>query len=170
VWVARPTPGDIADEARRMLEIKFVPLPTPTISPPATAGGLVQLGMWLAVQRHAPVVASAQVGPYWATATATQASITWDMGNGDTVGPCQGTGTPIVNLNTADEGPCGYTYRHVNRSNPDGAYQVTVTQRWTVTGVTFAGPVAGLAPIARATTFPYIVRQIQTIGIPPTGN
>ena len=39
-----------------------------------------------------------------------------------------------------------------------------------ITGVTFAGPVPGLAPIARATTFPYIVRQIQTIGIPPTGN
>jgi hypothetical protein len=170
VWVARPTPVDIASEARRMLDVELVPVPTPTISPTAAGGGLVQLGMWLAVEPHAPVVATARVGPYWATATATPASITWDMGNGDRVGPCPGTGTPIVDLHTADEGPCGYTYHHVNRITADGAYQVTVTQTWDVTGVTFAGPVAGLASIARATTFPYIVRQIQTIGVPPTGN
>ena len=98
---------DAVDRARRA-----APSPTLDMNPPPDVGGIVNLGLWLALAGQGPVTVRAEAGPHWAEATATLASTTWDMGNGDVV-TCDGPGVPIVDTDTLDEGPCGYTYRRV---------------------------------------------------------
>jgi hypothetical protein len=147
---------DAVDRARRA-----VPAPTLDLSPPPTAGGIVNLGMWLAVAASEPVSVRAEAGAYWAEATATLTSTTWDMGNGDVV-ECAGAGVAIVDVDTVEQGPCGYTYR---RSSPDAEpYRVTVTATWAITTRSSIG--AGSAgSIDRSTTIDYDVDEIQTIGV-----
>ena len=94
-----------------------VPSPTLDISPPPDVGGIVNLGMWLALQAQPPVTVRAEAGPHWAEATVTLASTRWDFGNGDEV-VCEGAGVPIVDPDTPEQGPCGYTYR---TSSPEDA-------------------------------------------------
>ena len=122
---------DAVDRARRA-----VPAPTLDISPPAETGGIVNLGMWLALVAQDPITVRAEAGPHWAEATVTLASTSWAMGNGDTV-TCDGPGEPIVDLDEPGEGPCGYTYR---RSSPDDTpYELAVTATWEV-GYRSSGP------------------------------
>jgi hypothetical protein len=147
---------DAVDRASRA-----VPGPTLDMNPPPAVGGIVNLGLWLALAGQDPVTVRAEAGPHWAEATVTLASTTWDMGNGDVV-TCDGPGAPITDTDTIDEGPCGYTYR---RSSPDDApYQLSVTATWAVEYVSSGG--SGTAgTIDRTLTVPYDVDEIQTIGI-----
>jgi hypothetical protein len=147
---------DAVDRARRA-----VPTPQLDISPAPAAGGVVNLGMWLALQRQPPVTVRAEAGSLWAEATVTLTSTRWDMGNGDVVS-CPGPGVPIADPSTVEPGPCGYTYR---RSSPDDApYVLTVTARWSVTYRSSAGT-GSAGTIDRPVTVPYDVDEIQTIGI-----
>ena len=103
----------------------------------------------------------AEAGPHWAEATVTLASTRWDLGNGDVV-ECEGPGTPIVDLDTPEQGPCGYTYR---RSSPEDApYQLGVTATWAVTYRSSGGSGAA-GTIGRTVTVDYDVDEIQTVGI-----
>ena len=86
--------------------------------------------MWLALQGQDPVTVRAEAGPHWAEATVTLVSTTWDMGNGDVV-ECDGAGVPIVDFDTPDEGPCGYTYRV--SAPEDDPYELSVAATWQVT-------------------------------------
>ncbi|WP_231106574.1 hypothetical protein, partial [Streptobacillus moniliformis] len=69
----------------------------------------------------------------WATVTARYESTTWEFGNGDSL-TCPGLGTPIVDLETADAGPCGYTYRWPSApkftGTDDLAYHASATGHW----------------------------------------
>jgi len=147
---------DAVDRARRQ-----VPAPALDISPPPTAGGIVNLGLWLALQAPAPVTVRAEAGALWAEATATLASTRWDMGNGDVV-ECAGPGTPIVDLETVEQGPCGYTYR---RSSPDETpYVLGITAIWRITYRSSSGGGTS-APMERTLTTSYDVDEIQTVGV-----
>ena len=147
---------DAVDRARRA-----VPAPTLDISPPAETGGIVNLGMWLALVAQDPITVRAEAGPHWAEATVTLASTSWAMGNGDTV-TCDGPGEPIVDLDEPGEGPCGYTYR---RSSPDDTpYELTVTATWEV-GYRSSGPSGTAGSVDRTVSVAYDVDEIQTLGI-----
>jgi hypothetical protein len=147
---------DAVDRARRA-----VPAPTLDLNPPPEAGGIVNLGLWLALVGQPPVTVRAEAGSLWAEATVTLASTSWDMGNGDTV-VCDGPGTPIVDTDTLEQGPCGYTYR---QSSPDDApFVMTVTATWSVTYRSSAGS-GSVGSVDRTASVDYDVDEIQTIGV-----
>jgi hypothetical protein len=104
--------------------------------------------------------------------TARYTSTRWDFGNGDVV-ECDGLGTPIVDLDIIEQGPCGYTYRAPSApeftGTDDLAYHASVTGRWTVTYETSAGGSGTLSPIDRTTAFMYRVREIQTLRVADDG-
>jgi hypothetical protein len=146
---------DAVDRARRA-----VPAPTFDLSPSPDAGGIVNLGMWLALSQQDPVTVRAEAGSLWAEATVTLASTTWDMGNGDTV-TCDRAGTPIVDTDTLDEGPCGYTYR---QSSPDDdPYVLAVTATWAITYRSSSGS-GSVGTIDRTSSVAYDVDEVQTLG------
>ena len=137
-----------------------IELPVPNVSPQLDLGGYVNLGMWLAIEPATFAPLTAEAGPVWATLTARHDSITFDFGNGDTRS-CAGFGTPIVDTNTLDEGPCGYTYR---QSSPDDdPYSVGVTTTWSISYTSSSGS-GSLDPFNRTANFDHDVDEIQTIG------
>jgi hypothetical protein len=147
---------DAVDRARRT-----VPSPKLDISPPPEVGGIVNLGLWLALAGQDPVTVRAEAGPHWAEATVTLASTSWDMGNGDVV-ECDGPGVPIVDVDDPGEGPCGYTYR--TSSPDDHPFQLSVTATWNVS-YRSSGPAGAAGSITRTSSVDYDVDEIQTIGI-----
>ncbi len=151
---------DVIDDAVGRAR-RAVPTPKLDLSPAPEAGGIVNLGLWLALTAQDPVTVRAEAGNLWAEATVTLASTTWDMGNGDVI-ECDGAGTPIVDTETMDEGPCGYTYR--TSSPNDDPYKLTVTATWTVTYRSSAGP-GTVAPVERTLSVDYDVDEIQTVGV-----
>ena len=164
VYIPDVTPREVIDQAALALR-KKLPTPTLALSPSATAGGIVNLGMWLAVQDAGDVSVTAQLGPMWATVRARQRDLTWDMGNGDVVS-CAGVGTPIVDVSTPDAGPCGYIYRRSSAGLPGSVYTVTSTSVWAVSYTSSAGAgVLGDVPVSNS--FGYRVRELQTIGVSP---
>jgi hypothetical protein len=151
-------PDALADARSRL------PAPIPAINPDAAAGGIVNLGMWLAVDDPGITTARAALAGVWAEVTATATGIVIDFGNGDTT-TCEGLGTPIPDsaLDDLEQGPCGYTYR---RSSPDDdPYRLTITTTYAINWTTSAGTNGTLTPIDRSTTIGYDVDEIQTIGI-----
>jgi hypothetical protein len=154
------TVDDVIDDAVGRAK-RAVPAPTLDLSPSPQAGGIVNLGMWLALARQDPLTVRAEAGSLWAEATVTLSSTTWDMGNGDIV-TCAGAGTPIVDTDTVEQGPCGYTYR---RSSPDEApYTLTVTATWTVTYRSSGGS-GSAGTVDRTSSVAYDVDEVQTIGV-----
>lgn len=147
---------------------KTLPLPVMNMSPDPAIGGVVNLGMWLAIDDPGPVVVTATAGAVSATVTAKLVSVRWSMGNGDVV-DCAGLGTAISDSNLVEQGPCGYTYRWPSSRKYTGndtlAYDVSVTGHWEVTFTTSTGRSGTLAPIDRTTSFAYQVREIQTVGV-----
>jgi hypothetical protein len=158
-WVTdgtpEPDPVEVSvDEARRQ-----VPPPELDISPSLAAGGVVQLGMWLAVSNGDDVTARADGRGTSVTARATLAETVWDMGDGVTV-TCDAGGVPIEPsaVDSVDEGPCGHTY------GAPGDYTITVTATWDVTWVATDGRSGTAEPIVHTASFPYDVVEIQTVG------
>lgn len=136
---------------------EIIELRVPNLNPAVGPGGYVNLGMWLAVGPASYPDITAFASPNaWITASPTVGSTTFDFGNGDRV-TCGQFGTPIVDLDTADEGPCGYTYRQ------PGTYTLTITTEWLLPYISSDGP-GTIPPLQRATTVTYEVREIQTIG------
>lgn len=113
--------------------------------------------MWLAVEpaSYEPITASA--GPVWMTVTPTSGTTTFEFGNGDRE-TCDAFGTPIIDLDTLEEGPCGYTFRE------PGLFSITAVTTWLLPFNSSSGSGA-LEPMARTTTFDYRVREIQTVGV-----
>lgn len=154
------TVQDVIDDAVDRAS-SAVPQPSLDVSPAPEAGGIVNLGLWLALTGQDPVTVRAEAGSLWAEATATLTSTSWDMGNGDVVA-CDGVGTPIVDPDTLEQGPCGYTYR--SPSPADAPYRMTVTATWTVTYRSSGGP-GTAGTVTRASSVDYDVDEIQTIGV-----
>ena len=139
-----------------------IPRPAVDISPSPAAGGIVNIGMWLAVGDPGQVNAFASVGPVWASVTARFTGVTWDMGNGDVI-TCDGLGTPYVpGSETVEQGPCGYTYTRA--SIESAPYHLVASGRWDVHLTTSTGRDEALAPIEMTATFDYDVDEIQTVG------
>jgi hypothetical protein len=149
-----------------------VPSPAMEMNPDPAAGGVVNIGLWLAVADPGQVSITASVGPVWATVTARYMQTSWDFGNGDST-TCDGLGTPIVDVDTAEQGPCGYTYRWPSApkftGTDDLAYHAAVTGHWVVTYETSQGGSGTLSPIDRSTSFNYQVREIQTVRVAGDG-
>jgi len=168
VWVADAVDVDALIASAHRSVTARVPDPSMNMNPDPAVGGVVNIGLWLAVADPGLVSITASVGPVWATVTARYRGTTWSMGNGEVV-VCEGLGTPIVDVNTADQGPCGYTYRWPSAPRFSGtddlAYHDSVTGHWMVTYATSTGRSGTLAPIDRSTQFSYRVREIQTVRV-----
>lgn len=155
-----PDPVDVAGaEARRQ-----VPLPELAINPGLDVGGVVNLGMWLAVANPDPISVTVTGRGTTVTAVAALAESTWDMGDGTTI-TCEGGGVPIERGSSAysstDEGPCGHTYRAASTGS---GYDIEVTTTWTVTWSATDGRSGTAADVVRTASFEYEVDEIQTVG------
>ena len=138
-----------------------VPLPSLNMSPAPEVGGVVNLGLWLAVDDPGQVNALAQAGPVWASVTARFVGMSWDMGTGDVV-ECDGLGSPYPEgSNQIVEGPCGYTY---TAQPPQAGYSVTATGHWEVELSTSDGVDQMLGPIDMSYAFAYDVDEVVTVG------
>jgi hypothetical protein len=172
VWV--PNGVDEDDLIGSAFEQVSARLPAPSLdmNPDPSVGGFVNLGLWLAVADPGQVSITASVGPVWATVTARYERTMWSMGNGDAV-ECLGLGVPIVDLDTVEQGPCGYTYEWPSApkftGTEDLAYHASVTGHWAVSYATSSGRAGSLEPIARTTEFAYQVREIQTVRVAGDG-
>ena len=166
VWVPNVSAADVRNAAFDQLK-RQLPDPTTNISPDPAGGGYVNFGLWLAVDDPGPVSATAAVGPVWVTITAAYSTSTWNMGTGNPF-DCDGLGTPIVDADTDEEGPCGFTYDKPSAPRFTGAglaYKASVTGTWTITWVDYTGAAGGLDALQRITPFDYRVREIQTVGV-----
>lgn len=162
-WTTLIDPVDLVPDALARAR-SMLPLPRPDINPSADAGGIVNLGMWLAIDDTGVTTARATLANAWAQVSARITSVTIDLGNGDTV-TCDGTGTPIPDWawDELDEGPCGYTYR---QSSPDDdPYEITVTATHSVNWTTSDGRSGTLGALGRSVAISYDVDEIQTIGV-----
>ena len=170
VWVADVVDVDALISSAYQSVSAQLPEPTLDMNPRPDVGGIVNIGLWLAVNDPGRVSITASVGPVWATVTAAYRGTTWTFGNGDST-YCDGLGTPIVDKNTADQGPCGYTYRWPSApkftNTDDLAYHDTAVGHWVITYATSTGRSGTLGPIDRTTEFPYQVREIQTVRVSP---
>lgn len=141
-----------------------IPDPTPAINPPVDVGGVVNLGLWLAVEQTpslGPVTAEA--GPdNWVTVTAAHDTTVFAMGNGDTV-ECDGVGDPIPDAQLDDPSPspiCGYVYRE--SSFDDAPYELGINAVWTIPWQSSSGP--GAVTHTQQNALSYDVDEIQTLG------
>ncbi|TVT52028.1 hypothetical protein FNH05_13680 [Amycolatopsis rhizosphaerae] len=136
VWIADgqpaqpPTPVELAARARAQLR-----LPNPALAANPAGEQLVNLPTWLWLSSGwGSVSATASVPGVSVTATATPVSVTWSMGDGNTV-TCQGAGTAF-RPGTEPKAPspdCGHTYRTSSAGQTGQAFPVTATVHWTVT-------------------------------------
>lgn len=165
-WLDEVTVDDliplVPEAARRAIDN-----PQIFMNPPSP--GYVNLGMWLAVTNAETItlpVGDRAAGP-WIEVTATLTTSSWNMGNGDIV-TCDGPGVVLnpgdPGWDTADEGPCGYTYR---RATPgDDTVTVSATATWTVTWVASDGrtnPEPADTIVVTSTTA-YDIDEVQTVG------
>jgi hypothetical protein len=141
-------------------------LPVPSISPTPESNGIVNLGLWLAVEPQTMAPVTAQAGPdTWITVNPVLAATAYDFGNGDSIA-CEGTGVPIrdvyPHLNVIEQSPtCGYTY--LQSSPEDEPYQLTITATWQLPYTSSDG--AGeIFPLNVELTIDYDVDEIQTVG------
>lgn len=172
VWVPDGVSvDDLLSSARQQVTAQL-PVPEMDMNPSPAVGGTVYIGLWLAVVDPGDVSITASVGPVWATVTARYVGTTWDMGNGDVV-ECDGLGTPIVDHDTVEQGPCGYTYEWPSApkftGTDDLAYHASATGHWAVTYATSTGSGGSLGTLDRSTDFLYQVRELQTVRVGDDG-
>jgi hypothetical protein len=155
-------PEVLAEEARARLS---VPAPAVEMSPKTGVNQIVQLPTWMWVTNWEADSATASVPGVTSTVTATPASVTWDMGNGDQV-VCSGPGTPFDFSRPEEEqsADCSYTYRHSSTGEPGGMYQVSATMTYDVSWSASGAPGGGALPAVSGTaTFPVRVLEIHAV-------
>lgn len=125
------TPEQVAQMARRQLR-----LPAPRIRANPVGDQLVNLPTWMWLDRGSwsDISATASVPGVSVTATARPRTVTWAMGDGNSV-TCVGAGTPFpVGGDPKSASPdCGHTYKSSSAGRPADAFPVTATVQWTVT-------------------------------------
>ncbi|MEM8620191.1 MAG: hypothetical protein AAGF73_10750 [Actinomycetota bacterium] len=169
VYVEPVDPLDLLPDAERAAREQLT-VPSPNINPDPALGGFVNLGLWFAVDEPDPnpVVARAELSGAWAEVSGALVGIEVDPGSGDPLVVCDGLGVPIEaldpSLETAEQGPCGYTY---TSSSPDDApFQMTVTNVYELSWLTSDGRSGDLGEDRLSVTFDYDVDEIQTVGGP----
>jgi hypothetical protein len=165
VWL--PAAVDPAVLAQQASDRAPIPLPDVHLNPPEGGEQVVNVVTWLWIDKSVwqPVSADASAGGVTVTATAVPESVTWNMGNGDTVN-CAGPGTAYDPNRPSSEQhtDCSYVYRHSSSSAPDGAFTASATITWHVTW-TAVGVAGGgdLGQASRTTTFAVRVAEIQAV-------
>ena len=160
-WEAsEPDPAILLPGTRRRVTEPIEP-PTPDISP---VEGVVNLGMWLAVEQEGQVSVTAFLGPsVWARTTAGMAetSFTFETASGPQTVTCERFGTPIPESakDSPDEGPCGFTFSEAIEGG-----SITVTSTWAVTWELSDGRTGSFESIEVTEFVPYDVIEIQTVG------
>ena len=162
VWVSESLTARSLIPGLRDELTKVLPLPVPDMSPTPEAGTVVNLGLWLAITDPGDQGLRLTDGPVWAEGNATVTGFTVDFGNGDSV-DCEGLGTPYpVGSEIREEGPCGYTYLHLNPTHDP--YTLTITSHYAVTYLLSDGETGNLGVVDRDATFDYQVSEIQIVG------
>ncbi len=155
-------PEVLAEQASARLSVAA---PAVEMSPKTGLNQIVQLPTWMWVSNWEPDSATASVPGVSATVTATPASVTWDMGNGDQK-VCSGPGTPFDFSRPEEEQStdCSYTYRHSSTGEPGGMYQVSATMTYDVSWSASGAPGGGALPAVSGTaTFPVRVLEIHAV-------
>jgi len=161
ITVADLLPG-VVDRASAVLQ-----LPVPDINPEPADGGIVNVGLWLAVEPQTVTPLSAEAGPgVWIVMSPQLSATRFAFGNGDAI-ECDGTGVPIrevyPDLEVLEESPwCGYTYR--SSSPEDDPYLLSVTTVWELPYTSSAGG-GSAPPLERTLSVAYDVDEIQTVGV-----
>lgn len=125
-----PRPDAQAVAQREVAKLRMQPI-TPGTTPLNDGVSLVGLPTWLWVEDASnattgPITRTARVPGLSLTMTARMDSISWSMGNGETV-QCDGPGTPwSPAMGTGESPDCGYRYE------TQGKYEVTATAHWSV--------------------------------------
>ncbi|MFP5370477.1 MAG: hypothetical protein ACLGI3_06980 [Actinomycetes bacterium] len=165
--VPPPEPIDLAQEAA-----SDTPLPVPTVglSPAPPIRQLVNLPVFLWIDRGqwVPQTASASAGGVTSTVTATPKRVVWDMGNGESVS-CDGPGVAYVPGVPDERQPsdCRYTYPRSSARAPNETFTVTTTLEWDVSWVAVGAPGGGdLGTARRSTTTAVQVGEIQVLNVP----
>jgi hypothetical protein len=156
VWIAGAppvvSPEVLARQARKRLNLPTVVI---KLNPPGDQ--LVNLPVWLALDRSSwkPQSATASAGAVSVTATARPVNVTWAMGDGSSQ-TCDGPGTAWTrSTNPRAASPdCGHVYRHPSAGATGGSYTVTATVTWEVTwaGAGQSGTVPGLETTGQVQT------------------
>jgi len=164
------TPNALALKAADSLS-----LPPPVIDLNPSLFSVVNLSTWLWIdpQNWHSFRATATAGGVSATAVAAPQSVSWSMGDGNTV-VCDGPGTPFLPTISSDlqKTNCSYTYRASSagqRSSDgesnDGAFRVSATITWVVNwSATGAAGGGALTPLHTTSTVSVRVEQIESVG------
>lgn len=158
-----PDPEDLAERILASLDLVAPELHTFPQGDTEQHMGITGWNMWLwsaapTAKHWGPVTASASENGVTVTLTAGVSSVTWDMGNGDTV-TC-GKGTEWSSART-DGGKniasptCGYIYEAMGR------YTVTATSTWRVDWT--GGGRSGTLPLELERSVPMRVGEIQSV-------
>ena len=145
-----PNPALLAQQAVKQLSLPSLSI---NASPSTDSDQLVGLPtwLWLAEGSWHPITATAAVPGESVTATATPTSVTWNLGDGNTI-ECLGPGTPYTSTDSPDvpSPTCGYTYTRSSAGQPNNAFNVTATVSWSVDWA--GGGQAGTVPALNDTT------------------
>jgi hypothetical protein len=155
-WVAGAPPV-VSPEVLGRQAVAKLQLPEVVIAMNPPGDQLVNLPIWLALDRESwePQSATASVPGVSVTATARPVKVAWSMGDGSTR-TCEGPGTvwtPGTDPRAASP-DCGYTYRRSSAGRPGGAYTVSATVTWEVSwsGAGQSGTVPGLETTGQVQT------------------
>jgi hypothetical protein len=161
---AAATPGEVGQ-----LAVSELDLAAPTVSMAPSGGkAIVNLESWLWIDpaQWQPITRTAAVDGITATATATEVSVVWEMGDGHQV-TCDGPGV-AYNTSIPDQDQstsCGYTYQETSASGP---FTITATIEYDVTWISVGvvgGGDLGIIPGASTIT-PVTVDEIGTVNVP----
>lgn len=158
---AVPSPQELAEQARAQLH-----LPSPRIEANPAGDKLVSLPTWLWLDRSGwgRQQATAAVPGVSVTAVATPKSVSWSMGDGNTVS-CSGPGTPFTARGDASAASpdCGHTYHRSSATAPGQQYPVGATIHWMVTW-SGAGASGTFPDLTTSATAAFRVAEVQALG------
>ncbi|BFU47711.1 hypothetical protein [Krasilnikovia sp. MM14-A1004] len=165
-WIATPpAPVDPAVLARQASADLALPSPRIRANPDPRHDLLVQVPIWLWVDRSTwgARSATASVPGVSVTATARPTQVRWDMGDGATV-TCKGPGTPwrAGADPTAASPNCGHVFRQSSASASNAAFTVRATVTWTVSWAG-GGTDGTLPPLTTTSTLAVRVAESQAI-------
>lgn len=166
-FYATPEGGLVDPEALAREALASIGISPPAIrTSPSESGKLfVQVPTWLWLDRswwHS-YTATASSGRVWSTVTARPVSVSWKLGDGNTVN-CSGPGTPWTEGAPEDGSDCIHTYRRSSAGSSGGEFAMQATVHLEITWTSNA-PFGGALPaISRTSTLDVEVGEIQAIG------
>jgi hypothetical protein len=173
---AGPSPVTLAIDAMDHANFGAATIQT---SPPV-GQAVVNFRTWVKVTNWAPVVASASAGPVTSTVTATPTTLTLSAPDSHSGGAfyhtisatCTGPGKAYIGSIpfAAQHSACELTWRWPSYAYGNGygdSYPLSVSVTYHVTWTAAGAPGGGTLPdVTHTTTFPFLVREIQVIGVP----